>query len=44
MEAGPLTGSSSARSGRVNANGVDYYHEIHGEGSRCSCSMVGSSL
>ena len=32
MEAGPLTGSSSARSGRVNANGVDYYYEIHGEG------------
>ena len=32
MEAGSLTDSSSARSGRVNANGVDYYYEIHGEG------------
>ena len=32
MEAGFLPNPAPARSGRVNANGIDYYYEIHGEG------------
>ena len=32
MEAGFLSDSSPARSGRVDANGIDYYYEIHGQG------------
>ena len=32
MEAGYLPSSEPVSSGRVNANGIDYYYEIHGEG------------
>ena len=32
MEAGSHSDPSPVRSGRVNANGIDYYYEIHGEG------------
>jgi pimeloyl-ACP methyl ester carboxylesterase len=32
MEAGFLPSSSPTKSGRVSANGIDYYYEIHGEG------------
>jgi len=32
MEAGFLSSSSPVATGRVNANGIDYYYEIHGEG------------
>ena len=32
MEAGFLPNPAPASSGRVNANGIDYYYEIHGEG------------
>ena len=32
MEAGFLSTSAPAKSGRVKANGIDYYYEIHGDG------------
>ena len=32
MEAGSPSDSSPVSSGRANANGIDYYYEIHGEG------------
>jgi len=32
MEAGFLDMPAPVKSGRVNANGIDYYYEIHGEG------------
>ena len=32
MEAGFLNTPAPAKSGRVTANGIDYYYEIHGEG------------
>jgi pimeloyl-ACP methyl ester carboxylesterase len=32
MEAGYLSDPAPVQSGRVNANGIDYYYEIHGEG------------
>ena len=32
MEAGFLNPPAPAKSGRVDANGIDYYYEIHGEG------------
>ncbi len=32
MEAGSHSGPTPVDAGRVNANGIDYYYEIHGEG------------
>jgi len=32
MEAGSLPNTTLAESGRVKANGIDYYYEVHGEG------------
>ncbi len=32
MEAGSLSDPTLVEAGRVNANGIDYYYEIHGEG------------
>ena len=32
MEAGFISSPEPVSSGRVNANGIDYYYEIHGEG------------
>ncbi len=32
MEAGSLSNPTPVEAGRVNANGIDYYYEIHGEG------------
>ena len=32
MEAGSLSNPTSVDAGQVNANGIDYYYEIHGEG------------
>ncbi len=32
MEAGSLSNPTPVDAGRVNANGIDYYYEIHGEG------------
>ncbi len=32
MEAGSISSPTAVDAGRVNANGIDYYYEIHGEG------------
>ena len=32
MEAGSISDPTPVDAGRVNANGIDYYYEIHGEG------------
>ncbi len=32
MMEGSLDRPAPVRSGRVNANGIDYYYELHGEG------------
>ena len=52
MEAGFLPSSSPTKSGRVSANGIDYYYEIHGvgepllllHGGLCSIDFFGPVL